>query len=227
MTTYTWPGWKAARFELRLQPNLRTFVGPYTPTTQVLDFMGERLTGTITLSGTNDPIEAAAREAFFDRLRGQAHTIALWHLKLRAPQGTLRDGGVIGIANTAGQALNLVNTSGSALVLVSGYPVVRYTVAQNANAAVLSTQPGKTLRAGDPLGVNGQWLRVMADATADGTGAITIEFQPRARAAWAVGLPVTWDKPTFNVMLKTADAPPTAWVPGFTEGAAFDFIEQL
>jgi hypothetical protein len=227
MTTYTWPGWKVSRFELRVQPNLRTFIGTYTPTVQVLDFMGERLTGTITLVLTNDPIEGAAREAFFDRLKGQANTIQLYHLKLKAPQGTARDGAAVVLTNTAGAALNLVNTAGSALVLVSGYLAVRYGAMQGDNTVQLSTQPGKTLLAGDPLSINGQWIRVMANATADGGGAIIIEFQPRARAAWAVGLPATWNQPTFNAMLKTTDAPPTAWVPGYTEGISFDFIEQL
>lgn len=42
MTTYAWPGWKVNRFEMRVLPNLRTFTGPYTPTVQVIDLLGER-----------------------------------------------------------------------------------------------------------------------------------------------------------------------------------------
>ena len=90
MTIYAWPGWPVNRFELRIMPNLRTFVGPYTPTTQVLDLLGERWMARLDLVLTNAPIEAAAREAYFDRLKGMAHQVALWHLRLTAPQGTLR-----------------------------------------------------------------------------------------------------------------------------------------
>ena len=82
-----------------------------------------------------------------------------------------------------------------------------------------------TLRAGDMLGIGGQLVRIMADATADGTGAITIEFQPRARAAIAASSAVTWARPTANFMLKSADGVPTVWAPGRADGASVEFIE--
>lgn len=227
MTVYAWPGWGASRFNMKLLANLRTFTGPYTPNVQVLDFMGERWMGSVTLTPTTDPIEAAAREAFFDRLKGQAHQIALYHLKLTAPQGTLRDGAAVNLVNTAGQPLNLVNSSGQPLTLISGTPCLRYAVAQGANTAVLSAAPGVTVRAGDLLGIYGQVVRVMADATANGSGALSFEFQGRARSAWPAGTAVVWDKPTFNAMLKTTDTPTTEWVPGYAEGLSFDFIEAL
>ena len=196
MTVYAWPGWGAERFELRIIPNLRTFAGPYTPTTQVLDLLGERWAARIDLPPTNNPIEAAAREAFFDRLKGMAHQIALWHLKLTAPQGTMR-----------------------------GAPVLNAAVAQLANVAVINTPAGSTVRAGDMLGIAGQLVRVMADATANGGGQVTVEFQPRARTAWSASTAVVWSQPTANFMLKAADGVSTAWVPGFAQGASFELIE--
>lgn len=198
MSAYAWTLGNANRFELRLIPNLRTFVGPYTPTTQVLDFLGERWAARVDLPPTTDDIVAAAREAFFDRLKGMANQVTIGHLQKSAPQGTMR-----------------------------GAPTLNGAVAQLANTCAITTTAGATLLAGDMLGINGQLIRVMANATADGTGAMTIEFQPRARVAWTTGLPVVWSAPTANFMLKTPDAPPTVWVPGYVEGCSFELIEAL
>ena len=196
MTIYAWPAWPVNRFELRIIPNLRTFSGPYTPTIQVLDLMGERWAARLDLVVTNSTIEAAAREAYFDRLKGMAHQVSLWHLRLIAPQGTLR-----------------------------GTPTVLDNITQMSNATRLQTTAGATLRAGDMLGLGSQLVRIMADATADGTGAISIEFQPRARIAIASGAAVTWAKPTANFMQRSADGVPTVWAPGRAEGASIEFIE--
>lgn len=227
MTTYAWPGFKAARFEMRLLPNLRTFVGPYTPSVQVIDLLGERWMGTITLIPTEDPIEAAAREAFFDRLKGQANTFSIWHLRLQAPQGTLRDGTVATVKNASAVTVSVVNASAAAVTVNAGVPAVRAAASQGANSVALTTLAGRTLRAGDMIGIGSQAVRVMADATADGAGSLSIEFQPRARSDLAPGTRVTWDKPTVNAMLKTPDGVSTPWVPGFSEGASFDWIESL
>jgi hypothetical protein len=197
MTTYAWPGWGARRFELRVLPNLRAFVGPYTPSTQVIDLLGERWQAKVDLVPTTDPLEIAAREAFFDRLKGMAHLIAMPHLKLSAPQGTMR-----------------------------GSPTLQAAAAQLANTVNISTTSGATLKAGDMLGIGGQLCRVMANATADGTGLMAgVEIQPRLRVAKGLGTAVTWSAPTANFMLKTPDGVPTVWSPGFTEGANLDLIE--
>lgn len=227
MTVYAWPGWGASRFELRIIPNLRTFAGPYTPTTQVLDLLGERWAARIDLPPTNNPIEAAAREAFFDRLKGMAHQIALWHLKLTAPQGTLSSNpGTVSVINGSGAAVSVVNGSGAAVsVITGGAPVLDAAVAQLANTATIRTLAGRTVRAGDMLGLAGQLVRVMADATANSIGQLNVEFQPRARTAWPAGSTVVWSRPTANFMLKAADGVSTAWVPGFAQGASFELIE--
>lgn len=225
-TTYTWPGWAVTRFEARVMPNLRTFVGPYTPYTQVLDFMGERWSFRVDLAPTVDPIEGAAREAFFDRLKGAANYVSLWHQKLLAPQGTMRDGVTGSVVNGSLAAVSVVNGSLAAVTVVAGTPAVATPVAQGSNTAQLRTLAGKTVRAGDMLGIVGQLVRVMADATADGNGLLSIEMQPRARSTWPAGAAVAWNKPTANFMLK-ADGVPTSWVPGYAEGASIEFIEAL
>jgi hypothetical protein len=201
VTVYAWPtAWKPSRFELRILPNVRTFVGPYTPTTQILDFLGERWTARIDLPITTDNIEIAAREAFFDRLKGPANQVGLWHFDNTLPQGTM----------------------------TSGSPVLAGAVAQLANTCSISGAPvNSTLKAGDMLGINGQLVRVMADATADGSGVFaSVEFQPRARVAWSGGLAVTYNKPTANFMLKS-DGVPISRIPDGTDAVSFEMIEAL
>ena len=226
MTIYAWPGWGAARFELRIIPNLRTFAGPYTPTTQILDLLGERWAARIDLPQTNNSIEGAAREAFFDRLKGMAHQIAVWHLKLPAPQGTLRsDTASVAVVNASSAAVTVVNASAATVsMLIGGAPTVG-AVSQLANNALINTLAGRTVRAGDMLGIAGQLVRVMADSAANSAGQLLIEFQPRARTAWPIYSAVVWDKPTANFMLKAADGVSTAWVPGRADGCSFELIE--
>lgn len=198
MTTYSWPAtFGVTRFEMRIRHNTRVFTGPYTPTTQVLDLLGERWIITLSLKPTIDPIAGAAREAFWDRLKGSANLIAIGHRKLKQPLGTMR-----------------------------GTPVVTSTIAQLASTGTITTTPGATLRAGDMIGLGGQLVRNMADATADGSGHLVIEFQPRARAAIATGAAVVWDGPTATFMLAPgADGAPTAWTPGAVEGTSIDLVE--
>jgi hypothetical protein len=107
---------------------------------------------------------------------------------------------------------------------VSGSPILRAAVAVGAKTATINTFPGRTVQAGDMLGIGGQLVRVVANATADGTGALAVEFLPRLRAAAAQGSVVTWDKPTATFMLK-GDGAPTTWRPGAFEGPGADFIE--
>lgn len=109
MTQYAWPGaaggFATNHFELRISPNTRTHVGPYTRTRQVIDLLGERWRGVVQLAPTNSLIYGAAREAFFDRLKGEVHTIGLYHVKRPYPLGSAR-----GTTTTTAAAAQLANT---------------------------------------------------------------------------------------------------------------------
>ena len=196
MTTYAWPGWNVTRFEWHLMSNTRVFTGPYTPTVQTTDLLGERWGVRIDIAPTISSIEGAAREAFSNRLKGPVNRIALYHLRRPVPQGTMR-----------------------------GAPVLTSAVAQLANTASITTTAGATLLAGDMIGFGGQVVMLMADAVADGTGLMSIEFQPRARVAIAANAAVAWNQPAATFLLKT-DGVVTAWVPGLAEGTSFDLIES-
>lgn len=198
MTAYAWP-FKANRFEMRILPNTRVFTGPYTPTTQTLDLLGERLIVSMDMPPTNDKIEGGRREAFFNRLKASANLITLGHLVRPIPLGTLR-----------------------------GSPTIGWAIAQLANTAVIATTPGATVYAGDWLGFGGQLVQIMADAAADGAGALNIEFQPRARTTIAAGSTVLWNVPTANFILKPGTPNvPTSWTPGMIDGATIELIEAF
>lgn len=201
MTTYAWPTtFIPSRFEMRILPNTKVFVGPYTPTVQVLDYGGERWTCSLDLPLGADPVRGAAQEAFFDRLKGPAHIVSVWNLRRPVPNGTLR----------------------------SGTPTLVGSVAQLANTLTLQCEAGQTLLAGDHIGLpNGQNVRVMADAVANGTGQMVVEFQPRARTAMAGGGAIVLVKPLVNMMLK-GDGVPLSWGSGgMFDESSLELVESV
>jgi len=227
MTTYAWPGWKVSSFEMRVVPNTRVFNSPFNPASaQVVDLLGELWQVMIELPPRTSPVDGAAREAFFDRLRGPVNRISLWNLRFPAPQGTLRDGATASVVNGSLAAVTVVNASLAVVTVVYGTPVLVNALAQFASTATISHIAGRTVRAGDMLGINSQLVRVMADATADGAGRMTIEFLPRMRAAAAAQTVITWDRPTATFMLR-ADGVPTTWRPGLHDAASLDLIETF
>lgn len=231
MTTYAFPfnpSWRPDRFELRIVPNTRVFVGPYTPTTQVIDLLGERWFVSFDMPGRVDSLLGAAFEAFFDRLKGPANSFSLWNLKFPAPQGTMRatDSQTVLVQNSSLATVTVQNSSLATVTVVTGTPQFISPVAQGANTATLGALPGKTLRAGDMLGIGSQTVRIMADATSDGSGNMAIEFQPRTRSAIASYTQVVTDKPTMNFILK-ADGVPVTWRPGYFEGVSVEGVEAI
>lgn len=232
MTVYAWPtgtGWMPSRFEMRIAPNTRTFTGPYTPTVQSIDLLGERWQASVDLPPDVDAVAGASREAYFDRLKGPVNQVSLYHFARPVPNGTLRDGVAVNVINASSVVVPVKNASNVTVPCISGQPALRSAAAQGANTATLSCVPGVTLKAGDHigLGTGGQLVRVMADAAANGSGNMTIEFQPRARTAIAACTLIVWNKPTANFILKDTPNVPTTWRAGSFDGASVDFIEAL
>lgn len=227
MTAYAWT-FPVNRFEMRILPNTRSFTGPYTPTTQTIDLLGERWIVSLDLPPTTDPIVGAAREAYFDRLKASANTITMGHQIRTVPQGTMRSAtaAVTWKNNAAVTAVWKNNAAVTANWLAGGAPYTAAAIAQLANTGTLQTLAGNTLRAGDMLGLGGQLVRIMADTVADAGGLMPIEFQPRARAAIAAGVVVIWSQPTANFILKPGTPNvPTSWTPGVISGASLELIE--
>ena len=227
MTAYVWP-FKVNRFEMRILPNVRVFTGPYTPNVQTLDLLGERLMISMDMPPTTDPIEGAAREAFFNRLKASANTITIGHQKLTVPQGTLRGAVTATWKNNVGATATWKNNAAATATWLAGNPVIAAPIAQLANTGAIRTLPGRTLVAGDWVGFGGQLVQIMSNTVADGSGVMPIEFQPRARTAIAAGTQVLWSAPTANFILKPGTPNvPTSWTPGMVDGATIELIETF
>lgn len=197
MTQYAWSDvWIPQTMEMALVPNTRVHASPYTRGVQVVDLLGERWRMAFELPSRKHA-SAAAVEAFLARLLGMRHEVLLWHFVRPVPRGTMR-----------------------------GAPVLSGAVAQGAQSLPITTTAGATVRAGDMLGAGGQLFMAAADATANGSGAITVATCNRARASIASGSAVTWSKPTAAFRLTSTSGVPVAYRPGAMQSLQVEFMES-
>jgi hypothetical protein len=117
--------------------------------------------------------EANQIATFLESLEGHTHQLELWNLTQPVPRGTMR--GAMVLASAAAQGATTLQISGGV------------------------SEANKTLLTGDLIGLGSgltqQVVRVMSDATADGTGLITVSIGTPLRNAFVSGAAVTWDKP--------------------------------
>jgi len=139
--------------------------------------------------------DAAVIEAFIASLRGMVNTVALYHYVRKVPRGSMR-----------------------------GAPTAQ-AAAAGAQAMVLNTTAGATLKAGDMIGVSGLLLMVAADAAANGAGVMPVQIVNCLRVAVGGGAPVTWDRPTAPFRLVSPTA--VQYIPGHSPEASFDFVEAV
>lgn len=178
--------------------NQRVNAAPFGGSEQAVDLLNDRWLCTVDLP-PNKPSDAAQIEAFIAALRGQTNTCALWHFARTAPRGSMR--GTLTLNASAAQGA-------SSIVITGG-----------------AGQAGTTLLAGDLLGVGGLLLMVAADATANGSGVITVSITNRLRTAQSAGAAVTWNKPTVAMRLLSAASVP--YRAGYADGLSLDFGEAI
>lgn len=141
-------------------------------------------------------------QALILQLRGRVNQLALWNMARPAPLGTMR--GTMTMSAAAQGATSLTIQS--------------------------AAFPNSTLLAGDFLGVGSgltqQVVMVLADATADGSGNITVQVEPPLRNAVSAGSAVTWDKPCALFRRKTSA---TQWdyEPITVSGVMLDLLEDV
>lgn len=173
MTIYTWPTTRAAvpreaQWHI-VDPLQRSNTSPLSGYTQTVSMPGAKWGWTLEFGGQRSDVRQEV-EAFLLRLSGMEHRVALWDLKRPRPRGTCNLAGVT-LAATAAQFATTLQLAGCG--------------------------SGRTLLAGDWLGLaTGQLVRVVASATADGSGAMTVEVRHMLRQAASAGSAVTLDKPT-------------------------------
>lgn len=127
--------------------------------------------------------DAGAWQSLLMQLRGQTNQLSLWNLARPAPLGTMR--GTMTLNTGAAQGATTISI-------------------------IAATQASKTLKAGDLLGIGTsttqQVVMVMADATANGSGVISVTIEPPLRNAHLIAAEVTWDKPKALFRRKQSQA---------------------
>jgi len=142
-------------------------------------------------------------EGFLDRLGGKEHRVTLWHMGRKGiggygyPKGTINQTGVT-VSTTANQFATSIVLTGC-----------------GANT---------TLKAGDFFSVNGQLIMNPSDATADGSGVMTLPMITRLRMTAAATATVTLQRPTATFVLDS-----NTWTSGYglgaNQGLGVDFTE--
>jgi hypothetical protein len=145
------------------------------------------VTGPLWVSSLAAPPQTEAGASLWQllllQLRGRTNQLALWCLRRPAPLGTMR----------GSMTLNADATQGDATLSI-----------------IEATQAGKTLLKGDLLGMGTattqQVVMVTADATADGSGIISVNIEPPMRNTIAAAEAVTWDKPCVLFRRSNSDS---------------------
>lgn len=202
MTTIAWPEFSMApqRVEWTLTSPTLDTVSPLDGTTQTQELAGA-VWGLVVEYKFITEADANKMKAFLLKMRGRSGRVLLHNLERARPQGTASGSPLVAGAGQTGTAL-----------------------------AIDGLAAGATLLAGDMVGIPGQLFMVVADATADGTGAVTLTIEPPIRTAPADNAAVTLLKPTCSMRL-TEDL--ARWSPRVTMGTqrihefALQFAESL
>lgn len=138
--------------------------------------------------------DAAPREAFWNKV-GLSNTVRVWHPRWPSPRGTMR-----------------------------GSPKLNASASKGATSLVILTTAGATLFAADCIGVGDQLVQVTADATADGSGVLTVSVLPKLRVAQAINTPIVWDHARVEMRVLASIEHPYA--PGYAPGITVDLREK-
>lgn len=171
MTTYAWPSglqYIPQRMTWAQMHNQRASTSPLSGYTQTSSVPSPRWAVDMTF-GTQDRASRMQVEAFLTKLSGMEHRAQIYDFKFPVPFGT---------CNTSGVTLNASASQFATSVVLTGCGA------------------SKTLLAGDKLAIAGQILMVTDDATANGSGVMTVTVRHPLRAAASGGASVTLSKPT-------------------------------
>jgi hypothetical protein len=149
------------------------------------------------------PLKQNNREfvAFMMKLRGGLNTFTIHDFTRPLPKGTMRGSPTLGSAVTAGD---------STLTIDAGI-----------------SQAGKTLLAGDWLGLGGQLLMVSENVTFDGAGVADVDVEPPVRVDVISGTSVVYNKPTCEFKSEGVDAGFDALNVDYVGGITIDAMEHL
>lgn len=174
MTTLSFPSLSRAiprSMDWALRANTQSFQSPLSGSMQTVELPGARWAASFMLENL-DEADAALLQAFLAKLRGRAGRFTLHNLARPQPRGTL-----------------------------TGTPLVKGASQTGTTLAIDACTVGATLLAGDFFAVNGELKMVVADATADGAGEMSLTFEPPLRSSPADNDALTLSSPTATFML--------------------------
>jgi hypothetical protein len=149
--------------------------------------------------------EAGLWAALALQLRGRVNVLAAWDPARPAPSGTLR--GTLTLAATA--------AAGDTTVSVTG----------GAGQAGATVAAGDWFQIGSGLGTS-QLVMCTAAATANGSGVVSLAFEPPLRQGYASATAVVWDKPLAYYRQQTES---TSWTyinnGAMVSGLSLDLLE--
>lgn len=198
MSTIAWPSTRLflpQTMEIGLRSNVLISTSPLSGATQTVELPGARWVMSFVLTPTNSHADQAIREALFTQIAGQANRVALWHFMRPAPRGTMR-----------------------------GSPTLSANAIAGATSLSITTTAGATLLKGDMIKIGSQRVQVVADATADGLGAMSVTIAPAVRTTVASGQAVSWDAPTSTFILSATEVR-VGYRPGIGEAISLEFVE--
>lgn len=143
-------------------------------------------------------------QALILKLRGSQNQLAMWNFARPEPLGTMRGTLTMNASHSAGDTtLNITGGVG---------------------------QANKTLKAGDLLGfgtgTTQHLVMVVDDATANGSGVISVTIEPPLRDDFSSSTAVEWDKPKALFRLNS-DSQTWTYESVFAQGFSLDLIEDV
>jgi hypothetical protein len=199
MTTLSWP--TLSRDPMMQRWNLiastQVATSPLNGATQTQALPGMLWATTLEYSLLGD--DARKMEAFLLSMQGRAGRVFVGNFGQYKPRGT-----------AAGTPL------------VNGFPYL-------AGATSIGTDgwtPGVTMLAGDYFGVANRLHMVTVDATANGSGQMTLQFVPPLLATLADNAAITIERPTTTMMLLD-DRQGWSYAPGVVRSYVVDLIEAI
>lgn len=185
-----------ARMRWSLVSNTQVSVSPLNGSIQTQELPGARWKLQMDYPPL-DEADAALMRAFLAKMRGQANRVDLGPFDRQTPRGTA--GGTPLVNGASQTGVSLVTDGWSA---------------------------GATMLTGDFFAVAQQLFVVVADATADGSGNMTLTIEPPIRTSFADNAAVTKASPKARFMLLTNEVGWDVQLKGLTD-FAFDLIEAF
>ena len=199
MTTIALPSvFPVLQFSMLQINNLRTFSSPYGSSENLIDLLNDCWKITLEV-GISNLANAAVIEAFVNAQRGGVNTVDLYHWIRPTPRGTAN--GVFTLSAPA--------SAGAESIAITGG----------------GGQAGRTLLAGDVLGLTPMLLMVAANVTLDGSGNGVVFLTNRLRIAKVIGSAVIWNTP--KAPFRLSGVPSVVYMGSQTSSMTMDYFEAI